>query len=105
MDIIDEKGEKHIVTSGKKILVDDNVIAHAARHHSNVTLEGFAIPPQLQGRSIGSILIHHLEQEYAKHGVTKLHVRIPIKDCPIHAHFWAKHGYIQHHDIWTKTLQ
>jgi GNAT superfamily N-acetyltransferase len=104
MQIYDKLHEAHEVTVGETIEIDGKVLSRVQRNHNTVLIHGYHVPPHLQGRGIGSALLHALERTFSQSHATQLRIIIPYDDCPIYAGFFNKHGYKQDQNVWVKNI-
>ncbi len=105
MHITDKQGMQHHLGITDRLTIDEHLVGRLRRHGNSVTVFGFSIPEQWRGKGIGSAVVRELERSCTQRGVNEIRILVDEKTCPVHAHFWTKHGYTHTGSTWHRTIK
>lgn len=104
MRIHDKHGGEHAYSITDKLTLGSHVVSHLRRQGNALTIHDYSIPINLQGLGLGSALLQELERQARQRGIRDLRVKVD-PNCPIHAHFWTKHGFEHTGSVWHKVIK
>ncbi len=105
MHITDRTGMHYSLGITDKITVDHHLVSRLTKYGNSLTLHGFTIPSDMQGKGVGTQIVHQLERHAKQRGVTDLRVHLTEKDCAVHHAFWSKLGFVHTGTTFHKNVQ